>query len=304
MLSILFSLVLFETFVTAYDFYGCFSYPNALDGQVGEWLGIFGASCPDTCTAQGKKYSYEYDKWRGRPGIDQYCYCTDTPPDFQYIEDGWENCEPGYTDFGDVTVSAHLTPFTFNYCTTSPNTLELSTPVQTVFECFDHCGSHTYARLYFNGGEPQGNCFCYDDNSLWATRPRTTCNLGDWYIYQRDVQPSSLVKRQKARLESERKHRLCPEGLTACGLSSVNDDYECIDILSDPESCGGCITHRHGVHEELRDGTQGGTDCTALAGVLATGVVCSVGQCEILACEEGHVLKDQICVPLDGHQAR
>ncbi|WVW83332.1 hypothetical protein I302_105351 [Kwoniella bestiolae CBS 10118] len=120
--------------VHAYDYIGCFSRPEVLDGHVGDWQGIFPASCPDYCATQGTIYTYEYDKWRGGPGIDQWCYCTDTPPDFQYIEDGWENCDPGVnSEPGDVTVSASLAPFTFTSCHESPNTLELSTPVSTVF---------------------------------------------------------------------------------------------------------------------------------------------------------------------------
>lgn len=87
---------------------------------------------------------------------------------------------------------------------------------------------------------------------------------------------------------------LCPTGETACpilGSKSFEDfhhsqhqlaeflsakgGYECLDVTTSLESCGGCSS------------TGQGTDCTKIP--HSSGVGCSGGQCFIFSCEPGYV---------------
>ena len=73
----------------------------------------------------------------------------------------------------------------------------------------------------------------------------------------------------------------CPAHLTACGIPSTSfftgRNYECIDTLSDIESCGACAFPL--------PGQPMGIDCTALPHTM--GVTCHLGQCVVEDCERG-----------------
>ncbi|GAA5834090.1 hypothetical protein JCM11251_003615 [Rhodosporidiobolus azoricus] len=69
------------------------------------------------------------------------------------------------------------------------------------------------------------------------------------------------------------KRSLCPAAHTACKVSGRASGFECVDVMSSLEQCGGCAS-------------SGGVDCTALPGVASVG--CVAGTCEIWACAEGY----------------
>lgn len=97
---------------------------------------------------------------------------------------------------------------------------------------------------------------------------------------------------------------LCPAGETACPISgsasflfsanqavmqgSSKQGWECLDVLSDISSCGGCASKDEGV------------DCTTLAHAGAVG--CEAGQCVIFSCLEGFAvaLDGSSCSPVRG----
>jgi len=64
------------------------------------------------------------------------------------------------------------------------------------------------------------------------------------------------------------------------GLGSGGGAYECIDIRSNLEACGGCPG-------------DGGVDCTALYGV--SDVECTKGRCVVSACNKGLSLVNGRC---------
>ncbi|GAA5969703.1 hypothetical protein JCM11641_008010 [Rhodosporidiobolus odoratus] len=82
----------------------------------------------------------------------------------------------------------------------------------------------------------------------------------------------AAVPSGRARSRRNQLHRrnLCPASHSACSLSSGG--FECVDTSSNLEQCGGCAS-------------QGGVDCTAIAGAESVGCVDSV--CEIWSCQEG-----------------
>ncbi|KDQ51341.1 hypothetical protein JAAARDRAFT_62557 [Jaapia argillacea MUCL 33604] len=80
-------------------------------------------------------------------------------------------------------------------------------------------------------------------------------------------------------------HKQCPvwRGAMARDGQALLTRYECVDILNDLESCGGCVDDpRNGATSE-----DGGRDCTAIRNV--DDVACVEGKCEILQCRPGFV---------------
>ncbi|WWD19347.1 hypothetical protein CI109_103806 [Kwoniella shandongensis] len=77
-------------------------------------------------------------------------------------------------------------------------------------------------------------------------------------------------------LEANVDASLCPSGFAACpipGAAANSGSYECLDAMTDLQSCGGCASMGTGV------------DCTAIAGARWMG--CSKGQCEVFSCKKG-----------------
>ncbi|EAU91114.1 hypothetical protein CC1G_03282 [Coprinopsis cinerea okayama7 len=87
----------------------------------------------------------------------------------------------------------------------------------------------------------------------------------------------------------------CKAGERACPVyrGSKVVSFNCVDIRSDLESCGGCVTYSN-------DGSpspDGGRDCSAIP--FVNDVRCSNGSCQIGSCARGYVisLDGGSCVP-------
>lgn len=75
-------------------------------------------------------------------------------------------------------------------------------------------------------------------------------------------------------------NHLCAKGMTACRLDSSesgwNGQFECLDVTTQLESCGGCVGEGHG------------QDCSAIDGVAD--VACIASRCVVSACQTGWTL--------------
>ena len=78
------------------------------------------------------------------------------------------------------------------------------------------------------------------------------------------------------RARRRRALHLCPSNTKACKLQGTRMGFECVDIMTNLEQCGGC------------DYEAGSVDCTTLPGVESVG--CVDGQCEIYGCADGFKL--------------
>ncbi|KAF7793465.1 hypothetical protein EIP86_004577 [Pleurotus ostreatoroseus] len=97
------------------------------------------------------------------------------------------------------------------------------------------------------------------------------------------VCPSSGPKKREAEVLQRRAEASCDVGYTACGVYGwqgfdSTEAWECIDTMSDLESCGGC-TIAFGRNPAR------GVDCTAIPGVMD--VACAVGSCVVRRCLPG-----------------
>ncbi|KAL0951173.1 hypothetical protein HGRIS_007904 [Hohenbuehelia grisea] len=97
--------------------------------------------------------------------------------------------------------------------------------------------------------------------------PQPSPKPGNGHVYR----SHGILKRSKSRSNS-----LCPSGLSACPIAgSLGQDYECLDVQEELESCGGCVS------------TGQGQDCTTIQGAWNVG--CNNGSCYVHTCEFGYL---------------
>ncbi|WWD03876.1 hypothetical protein V865_001932 [Kwoniella europaea PYCC6329] len=131
--------------------------------------------------------------------------------------------------------------------------------------------------------------------NVWSTFQHTS---GDFVANA----PSGFVKRQKQlrkkRLSLE-KYEYCPARLKACKVPGDELAFECLNVNTELESCGGCLYGDYGVGLNA-PGRSYGIDCTSLPGVAMGAITCTSGQCTAFACEEGYELtrENSTCVSL------
>ncbi|OCF44676.1 hypothetical protein I317_01365 [Kwoniella heveanensis CBS 569] len=219
---VLFALFLVSVVVSDDVSIGCFKYPDVLHGASGEWGGIFGVDCREVCAEHGTIFTYDYEKWRGGPGVDIYCVCKDSPPDAKLNTPFYQDCVPGFTSPGDVAVWADAPGWRDLGC--FPTGLGPGEPGFTdFFGCANHCLNHRYSIQVYLRNDPFVYCQCQDDDDPWSDmEPSLNCAQGDWKIYLNTAQPSAFVKRQERQklLKAQNDHSpLCPEGLKACMVS-------------------------------------------------------------------------------------
>ncbi|CAK5261866.1 unnamed protein product [Mycena citricolor] len=120
------------------------------------------------------------------------------------------------------------------------------------------------------------NGFMATSNACVCPAPSTVCNsvCGS---YPNGCSTSGLGRRESARPPR------CFRGQRACRVPGRSlGSWECIDIQSDLESCGGCSYGGSG------------TDCTSLAGVAD--VACVQGECVINKCSPGFSANNSRCI--------
>ncbi|KAF9034081.1 GCC2 and GCC3 family protein [Panaeolus papilionaceus] len=112
-------------------------------------------------------------------------------------------------------------------------------------------------------------------------KPDGTCPASTPY-----TQPSQGPHKRNIRAPScpRRAQKACPVYTYTGGKKTPS--FECVDVLSDLESCGGCVW-------ESRDGApsdDGGRDCSAIPFVES--VSCRSGECVIELCQLGFVVSE------------
>ncbi|WVO24548.1 uncharacterized protein IAS62_005916 [Cryptococcus decagattii] len=149
---------------------------------------------------------------------------------------------------------------------------------------------------------PRYGCVCGDETVVSGVP--TLCGLGQSYAYSHSAAAvaSALPKRKRAheRMLAQKRSEMikernwdCPTGMQACNIAGVANSWECIDAITELESCGGCTYGDYGAYSNSSEPI--GVDCTALAGILRGSVTCSDGKCEAFACKRGWALRDGEC---------
>lgn len=127
--------------------------------------------------------------------------------------------------------------------------------------CSLYSGCHTAAEATNTGGQtqPDGSVDFITDSEGWC--------------FTSGPKPSNIPRALP-------QVPLCPvtEGFRSCPAPSNPDVLECINIMTDLESCGGCVS--------LGTFSSEGRDCTAIAHVDS--VSCQKGSCVIEKCASGY----------------
>ena len=105
-----------------------------------------------------------------------------------------------------------------------------------------------------------------------ATNPRVGPAVSSTFslvlLLWSDIEPAATANTIAASGRSRRVRRdvECGFPYTRCAIPGLGDSYECVDVRSDVESCGGCAG-------------AGGMDCTSITNALAA--ECMMGSCVI-----------------------
>ena len=95
-----------------------------------------------------------------------------------------------------------------------------------------------------------------------------------------DIDPAATANTIAASGRSRRARRdvECAFPYKRCAIPGLGDSYECVDVQSDVESCGGCTG-------------AGGMDCTSISNALAAD--CKLGSCVVRTSSRVFTLEDR-----------
>lgn len=117
-----------------------------------------------------------------------------------------------------------------------------------------------------------------------ATNPRVGPAVSSTFslvlLLWSDIDPAATANTIAASGRSRRVRRdmECELPYTRCAIPGLGDSYECVDVQSDVESCGGCAG-------------AGGMDCTSISHTLAAD--CILGSCVIRMSPRLFTLEDR-----------
>ncbi|WRT65651.1 uncharacterized protein IL334_002596 [Kwoniella shivajii] len=290
--------------VNGYAFVGCVDASSLSQFSFGEVAtdGSDVGTTQDSCLAYCQAQSYTTGAYRNPddPQDPGYCYCTSTDPpvsvyDLERGADSAGNCVTGNTQLFDVQTDFAFTGC-YSYRPASSVFIDYNLGIEG---CINACSSYVFAlpQIYSAGSGRGQACYCASDSATTDM----TCDVNTYYAYDHNVPivPSNQINRRAFNMKKLAARRLsreqpyCPQDTTACRVPTSNgDSYECLDINSELESCGGCMSGIYGSSNT----TASGTDCSTLSGAAFGAATCFKGSCQIWACEEGFVLEANQCV--------
>ncbi|GFZ46250.1 hypothetical protein JCM24511_04497 [Saitozyma sp. JCM 24511] len=254
-------------------------------------------ACIAACQANSQGYSYYI-------ASTSHCYCSastvfPTPGDLQQGTVG----NPGGCSSGLAIATRIPTSFSFDGCFVLDVSL-FNPPIEVSRPdvCFSDCANFDFAVI---GGLPTTpnslmDCYCGNGVNLGVTAIRCPAHgvlVQDGAYFYDDHHGSHGFSRRKALEQAVLKQQaanICPAGLKPCHIDGADDKaFECIDPVSDIESCGGCV---FGEFETGSSNSTVGVNCLDAPGQALGGVTCSSGQCEVSKCKPGYHLKSGKCV--------
>ncbi|WVF70002.1 hypothetical protein IAT40_004788 [Kwoniella sp. CBS 6097] len=258
-------------------------------------------TCGQVCQAFSS--AVHYSMWLGSSGS---CYCSTESPDARvsYLNSGNSDACSNNGRYHARMLGTTMSLVGQYSTVTFTNSAEQPAQVNTMQECFQHCVDSTQASLRIvRAADNYFNCYCSPITSAGTA----TGSTSSFYVYTHEAGayaepgepggPSGFVKRQmRERLQIARERALqaiCPNNLTACRVSpGEGTSFECIDIQTELESCGGCA------FGEYNNATAPlGQDCS-VGGAALGASTCIEGKCVSFACKAGYTLVNGDCVAL------
>ncbi|KAJ4468850.1 hypothetical protein J3R30DRAFT_3554805 [Lentinula aciculospora] len=202
-------------------------------------------------------------------GVLESCLCES---DVSTFIAGNSVCKNGIGMIGEPivkrVVTAMITSCSNRQTCTFP---DHATPACTASnKCGFTCGDG-YSAVTKNG---HTTCTCAFPKSVCNGKCSTSCPSG-----------RSLPEKRDHLHWGQQTQRVCRSGWVACGIAGGGvRQWECVDVRSDLESCGGCPSD-----VVSSDGNPGhGVDCTTIPGV--SDVSCNSGHCAVDKCMPGYTI--------------
>ncbi|WWD19061.1 hypothetical protein CI109_103519 [Kwoniella shandongensis] len=270
------------------------------DSDMNQWTSAgVDQTTPTDCSTYCGSQSYTYAGYiTTETDGPQNCYCSNLYPVTSLIEQGAVgSCPPN----DDVDIRVTSTSFDLQGCFAAEGTEFDADDGNEAFvvggpkECFSGCRSEFRAVFY---QDETTNYKCRCAAGFTSLGQFTTCSANTYWLYAHspEAQASGLSRRQYLRSlrQSQKQTReiYCPSRFTPCNIPGSTTDYECLDIMSDLEACGGCLSG------EYRNVTSTiGEDCIETAiGAKFGATSCVNGQCVSSACKAGYNLVGGKCV--------
>ncbi|WVF65359.1 hypothetical protein IAT40_000086 [Kwoniella sp. CBS 6097] len=277
--------------VSAYSYIGCVDSSQGSAGAGSTTIGSI-EKCAAYCEPSGDKAPFFYYRADG-----EVCTCSNvSPAPGSYVPAQGSQGGCSATSYAAYSI---LTTFEFQGCDSNMDTDENPGDNFASLEtCFAECADKGSVMFnpYYN--DDTFGCRC---NSAYTITggSAATCGPYSWftYVHSKGATASGLARRNyRVRAEQARLARqtFCPQGAKACSVDGNPDTYECVDIETELESCGGCL---YGEFQSTAVNATAGVDCTALPGVALGGVTCESSACIAYACRTGFELSSGVCVP-------
>ncbi|OCF41505.1 hypothetical protein I317_04708 [Kwoniella heveanensis CBS 569] len=226
-----------KTVLADTTFAGCFLN----DGRFDEAVDPTAAATPEICAASCSTFDfYQYSATFTNTNNVKQCRCLTSYPAGTALGTGTQgSCTAPFdvrtisTTFGFIDCASTVT---FN------SDGQTSATVSSPKDCYDQCRSQ-YVAVFWKDSNDNYNCQC-GTNGLNDYDAVNTCATNSYFIYNHPAAAkASGLARRRERLERAhaRSFSFCPSGSTACKVSPVGDEYECIDTSAELESCGGCL---------------------------------------------------------------
>ncbi|BEI82269.1 hypothetical protein CcaverHIS002_0301370 [Cutaneotrichosporon cavernicola] len=249
--------------------------PHAFTGcikRTSTWTSIFTASAPDagSCVANCARIS-DMAYWSRNSRV---CKCGSTPNALGIFDFSFQPYVTGNEgECGSNYESYMITEFGFLGCANTVDTRNAVTigSSSRMSSAFEACRPADQVMV-FEYGEPRRtrwSAYCFDPEAppIVEEYDPIKCHGSAYFLYGNAPPPSKRSASRRRGAPNGLPAPWCPEGRTPCQIHEDESfGYECVDIESDGNQCGGCALGVYGGNS-----TQG-VDC----GEKAT---CNAGKC-------------------------
>ncbi|KAG1840665.1 hypothetical protein C8R48DRAFT_740264 [Suillus tomentosus] len=159
-----------------------------------------------------------------------------------------------------------------------------------------HCSYPDHARALCTDSNPC-DFECADGYLAFPSERPTSCKCPDNFMECDGKCGPFTVCPSKAPPSRRDNEPQCAAGRTMCGVpgTSTGQPWKCVDITTDPTTCGGCVEACPFGHAPVT-----GVNCTDIKGVIPDTVSCGNGRCIVKDCAEGFVVSSasDTCIPV------
>ncbi|OCF32407.1 hypothetical protein I316_05832 [Kwoniella heveanensis BCC8398] len=221
----------------AYSYVGCADSSQGSAGG-GSTTAASVAACAAYCQPTAASAPFFY--YRADASI---CTCSNvspTPSSYVPAQDSQGTCST--SSYAAYSIS---TTFEFQGCDSNMVTDENpGDNFASLEQCFAACADKGSVMINPYAFDDVFGCRC--NSAYTIDGSATTCGIYTWYTYvHTPAAAASGLARRNLRMRAEQarlaRQTFCPHGAKACSVEGSPDTYECVDVGTELESCGGCV---------------------------------------------------------------